>query len=114
MLLRWLIAFVFTELVEVPIYLRALDGAGARSRLRRVLFALGASALTHPWVWFAFPRLPFAGLVPMLVTAETFAVGVEAVYLRLLRVPRPLAWSLAANASSFGLGLVSHFVFGLP
>ncbi len=120
-LLPWLLAFAFTQLVEVPIYRRALDG--------RTLVAFGASTITHPVVWFVFPWL-FARFVPlgfapgehgqfwhywtMVAAAETFAVGVEALWLAAFGLPRALLWSLLANASSLGLGLLSRWLFGYP
>lgn len=114
-LLPWLLAFAFTQLVEVPIYRRALDG--------RFLVAFGASALTHPVVWFVFPWLfyrsaPLDGSPAlywtMVAAAETFAVGVEAVWLAAFGLRRALLWSLLANASSLGLGLLSRWLFGYP
>ncbi|MEZ4315722.1 MAG: hypothetical protein R3F14_47505, partial [Polyangiaceae bacterium] len=166
---RWfLIAFLVTQLIEVPIYERALrerhsapatrddssdlsptaaeaasptrarpsaevepsqeqgisheQGASERAReVRRwgwrVGVAFGASAITHPVVWFAMPTLAIALLrvaawtgpfefSPELSTtiygllAEGFAVTVEALYLRAFGVRRPLLWSVIANASS--------------
>jgi hypothetical protein len=114
--LRFLIAFAFTQVVEIPIYWRPLEDArgGPRSALRVAVLAFGASLITHPFVWFAFPRLPFSSPLEMILAAEAFAVAVEAAYLAILRARRPLAWSLAANASSAGLGALSHWFFGLP
>jgi hypothetical protein len=100
----WLLAFAFTQAIEIPLYRRA--GAS-------LPVAFGASALTHPLVWFAFPRLP----LPwgwMVFWAELFAVLAEALWLRAFRVPRPLPWSLAANLASLSLGLLSRRLFGLP
>jgi hypothetical protein len=71
------------------------------------------SALTHPLVWFAFPRLSLA-YVPMVVCAELFAVGAEAALLHALRVPRALAWSLLANAASLTTGLALRALVGWP
>lgn len=92
-----------------------------------LLLGFGASAITHPFVWFFFPYwgerlfLPFwdgdlAGLywsvtVPL---AEIFAFTTEGLYLRALRVRGWLAWALLANAISFGLGLFSRELFGWP
>lgn len=81
---------------------------------------LGASAITHPFVWFAFPYLR---LVPgvtypiMVIAAELFAFGVEAIYLRLvLRTPlvRAALASLVANGASLGLGLLLRSLTGYP
>src|SRR5262249_35014609 len=60
MLLEWIYAFLFTQAVEVPIYVFALRGGPEtppqRALAKRVLIAFGASALTHPIVWFVIPQ----------------------------------------------------------
>ena len=96
----WGVAFALTQAVEAPLYRWA---AGARWRV-----ALGASALTHPLVWFAFPALleEALGWVPMVLAAEAFAIGAEALWLRRFHVARPLPWSALANGASVGVGLV--------
>ena len=104
----WLRAFLFTQLVEIPIYMR-----GLRCGLPA---AFGASALTHPIVWLLFfsPRwaAPYA---VKLVAAELFAWLVEAAYFRLAwKKSRAWLWSLLANAASLSLGLVSRSLFGGP
>lgn len=110
-LLPWLLAFAFTQVVEVPIYLRALDG--------RFGVAFGASAITHPVVWFVFPwafarLLPSVGYWPMVAAAEAFAVAVEAGWLAAFGLRRAPLWSLGANGASLGLGLLSRALFGHP
>jgi len=115
-MIGWLVAFVFTQIVEVPIYLWALERAHGRQKRARDLFvAFAASTITHPVVWFVFPRLfPVNAYVTMLACAEAFAVVVEAVWLRAFGVRRALFWSLAANATSLGLGLISRALLGAP
>ena len=100
----WLLAFAFTQAIEIPIYLRA----GAP-----LWVAFGASALTHPVVWFAFPRLgaPWGWTV---LWAELFAWLAEALWLRCHGVRRALWWSLAANGASLSLGLLARRLFGVP
>lgn len=109
--MRWLEAFLFTQLVELPIWYLALRrgprraGSPRPSARAAILVGLGASALTHPIVWFAFPALtPRVGYWPMIAAAEAFAVGVEALYARAEGVRWSLGWSLAANGASFGGG----------
>ena len=104
---RWLLAFALTQLVEVPLYLRA--GASGRT-------AFLASTLTHPVVWFGFPLLRRLGLGywGMVGVAEVFAVAAEALWLRAHGVRRALAWSLAANVASFLTGLLLRSLFGVP
>jgi len=104
----WLAAFVFTEIVEVPIYWRGLRCSP--------FAALGASAITHPIVWFGFfAPCWHAAYVTRVVAAELFAWLAEAAYFRYLwRKERALLWALVANAASFGLGLLSRYLFGWP
>lgn len=106
MLRLWLARFLFTQLVEVPIYTGALRG--------RALVAFGASALTHPVVFFVFPLVWPGGGWPMLIAAESFAVLFEAAYLHRFGLRRALAWSLVANGASFTLTFVSARNFGWP
>jgi len=108
-MIRWLGAFAITQLVEVPIYARALKG--------HLGVAFAASALTHPVVWFAFPILGRSyGIVylHMVLLAELFAVTFEALWLHHHDVERPLLWSIGANASSVAIGLGIRHLFGWP
>jgi hypothetical protein len=103
----WALAFLFTQMVEVPIYTVGLRVG--------VLPAFGASAITHPVLWFViFPylHLPYVWLI---VVGESFAVLVEAAYFAYpFRRRRALLWSLLANAASFGTGMISRWLFGMP
>ena len=103
----WLWAFLFTQMVEVPIYSVSLRVG--------LLPAFGASAITHPLLWFAiFPNLelPYVWRIAM---GEAFAFLVEAAYFALLfRRRRAWLWSAVANAASFGTGMLSRWWFGMP
>ena len=103
MIKAWLIAFAITQAVEVPIY-----GLGATERKWGVAF--GASLITHPIVWFVFPRY-FPGSYPVMIAcAELFAVAIEATWLATFGVRRPIEWSFFANLASFSTGvLLQHF-----
>lgn len=92
----WFLAFALTQIIEIPIHARALRERGRG----RWPLAFAASALTHPFVYFGFPLLLTPGTWAYLVVAESFAVIVEAAWLRKLGVPEALTWSLVANASS--------------
>lgn len=112
--MSWFPAFLFTQAFEVPIYLVVMD----RQRLpfssgAQVAIAFGASALTHPIVWFVIPKLglSYTGYVAL---AEVFAVGAEALYFARFGVRRALLWSFVANATSASLGLLSRWAFGFP
>lgn len=112
---RWLVAFAATQLVEIPIYLfaqrrhpLAQRRATAPPRLAAQLWiAFAASAITHPIAWGLGAVLrPF--WVYALV-AETFAVVIEALWLRRHGVPQAAWWSLTANAAS-----VAAFIAARP
>lgn len=113
-MLGWFYAFAFTQVVEVPVYLRALD---ERDPLwLRVAKAFSLSLVTHPFVWFAFPALPFPNWTVQLVVSEAFAVLVEAGMLVAFGLDKrkALLFALFANALSLGLGLASRELFGVP
>jgi 4-amino-4-deoxy-L-arabinose transferase-like glycosyltransferase len=49
------------------------------------------------------------------VVGETFAFLAEAAYFALLfRRQRALLWSALANGASFGVGMLSRYLFGAP
>ena len=120
----WFFAFLFTQAVEVPIYVY-----GGRARWDE---GFCASALTHPIVWFVIPqlfdRVYLAVCAPhralwiteghrywlMVVIAETFAILAEGLYMRWLDKPNPYRWALIANLASVTLGLTSRSIFGVP
>ncbi|MCA9527458.1 MAG: hypothetical protein KC549_14305 [Myxococcales bacterium] len=109
MITAWLAAFLLTQAVEVPVYARALRG-----RRHRLLWAFGASALTHPLIFLALPRVWTGSYAGYVSIAEAVAVGGEAIYLAALRVPRSVAWSLAANAASVAAGLLTRALWSWP
>ena len=100
-------AFLLTESIEIPIY---LYGTRADGPLRwRIAAAFGASAVTHPAVWFVFPALSLPYWA-YFAAAETFAVAVEWLYLRAFGVNNALLLSLIANATSAGVGLALYAI----
>jgi hypothetical protein len=113
----WGEAFAFTEAVEVPIYLLAFVRDGReplRPPWQRVALAFAASLLTHPVVWFVFPRLHAIPYEARTALSELFAWAVEAAFLDRLGLRRAALWSLAANAASLGLGLLCRALLGFP
>ncbi len=106
---RWFFAFLFTQAVEVPLYLRVTASW-------RVAFL--ASLITHPIVWFVFPRLwpwtSMPGYWGMVLGAETFAVVAEAAWLHRNHVHRALFWAAVVNATSTCVGLGLRACFGAP
>ncbi len=105
MVIEWLHAFLLTEAIEVPIYSAALTG---RPAFQRLLLAFLASLLTHPFVWIVVAHAGVEDYWWALSWSETLAVLVEGAYLSGLRARFPFAWSLLANASSLGVGLVIY------
>ncbi|MCO4771500.1 MAG: hypothetical protein KDA24_15820 [Deltaproteobacteria bacterium] len=112
-MIRWLVAFAFTQVVEVPVWAAALTG---RPWAHRIGLGFLASALTHPFVWFLFPPLvkPHLGWWGYLAVAETFAVLAEAALMKKLGVSDALLWALLANGLSAGLGFTFRQLFGWP
>lgn len=107
----WALAFVLTQVVEMPIY-RAL----APVRWAR---AFSLSLVTHPVVWYVFPPLcEAAGLSwgQMIWLAEAFAYLVEAAMLRGygVRWPRAIAVSCLANTASVVAGELTRSWWGIP
>jgi hypothetical protein len=103
---RWLRAFALTQIIEVPIYRRAF-GCGFWE-------AFGASAITHPLVfWFNASHLWDVAWVWRATACELFAWWAEALYFALLHRRRSLRWALVANAASFSFGLGCWYFLGL-
>jgi hypothetical protein len=103
----WAIAFLFTQMVEVPIYVTGLRVG--------LLPAFGASAITHPVLWFViFPYLHLSYFW-LIVVSESFAFLVEAAYFAVLfHRRRALLFSAIANATSFSTGMLCRWLFGIP
>jgi hypothetical protein len=104
---EWTGAFLLTQMIEVPVYLLA---SRALPKPRRAFYAFGASAITHPIIWFCLPWSS-GPYVPLLIIAETFAVVVEALWSRWWNVRRAWSFSLLANASSACLGFAIRHGF---
>ncbi len=106
---KWLVAFVLTIGVELPVVwfvLRKHSGW-----LGIVLVCLVANLVTHPVVFFVMPHL-FGSFQSYLYTAEIGATLVEAVaYWLLLPEVGPLTGlsaSAFANAASLAVGLALY------
>lgn len=105
-LVRWASAFAFTQIAEVPIYRAGLSVSYAR--------AFGASAVTHPLVWwFVVESGVRWSWLARATCGELFAVVVEGLWFApVVGLRRGMLWSLLANAVSLALGLVSYRWFG--
>ena len=115
----WVLAFAFTQIVEVPIYRRALGVSFAQ--------AFAASAITHPIVWLVMmPRTIGFAIAPAFladaswqtraIVMELFAWLAEAAWFGLVLRVRPrwraVVWTFVANAVSLLLGFVAQHLFG--
>ncbi|MBP6631736.1 MAG: hypothetical protein KBG28_13910 [Kofleriaceae bacterium] len=106
----WLLAFVWTLAIELPVWVLVLAPPPARWWAAPAL-ALGLNALTHPLLWLAWPiRAPYWWSV---CTGEVAVVVVEAALAALgaraggWSVRRAVLAAVLANLAStlFGLGL---------
>jgi hypothetical protein len=105
----WLIAFLLTVAVETPIVVALTRGHSVTAG-RRALIALFAQLLTHPLVWFVFPRLVGLTGRSSLALSELWAwlgeAAFYAVVLPGLSPARALGVSALANAASLLVGMV--------
>jgi hypothetical protein len=115
-LLGWVRAFVFTQLVEVPLYVAALSFT--RLCVKKPLWqklgvAFLCSLVTHPVVWFVFPRImdAYEDYVLMVIEAETFAVVIEALILRRFGLRWALLVAFVTNMSSMSLGFLIRYLW---
>ena len=105
----WLSAFFVTQLVEMPIYRKALG-----HRTRAWLLSAVPSSLTHPIVFFVFPSIFPEAYWRGVLVAEAFAVLVEAGILSLMGVRNSVGWAILANVSSVCIGLTLRSTVGWP
>ena len=96
----WQWIFILALSLELPLVFFLARGR----RGRAVLASLAANAITHPALWFLWPRLmPYGASV---VFGELFAVGVEGAAIATLGGQRRFGFliALAANAYSYAIG----------
>ncbi len=105
LVLAWARAFVFTLVVEVPIYAGL---SWKRAPLwHLVLAAAACTAVTHPLLWFVWARL-VQDPTTAVVVGEILVAAVEGLLFFALVKRVTLPWALGtafvANAASYGLG----------
>lgn len=114
-MLAWLIAYLLTCAVEVPIVVAMVIAVGWRPRrgVGEVVALAWALQLTHPLLWLIRPPFPSA-----LLVAEAAIVVIEGAALFAWAVARggaprtvrtfslALLTALVANAASLALGLL--------
>jgi hypothetical protein len=108
---QWAVAFAWTCVLELPVYV-LIAGRLFRPRWTAVPVSLLANAVTHPALWFLFPR--FDPPVAWLLSGESLVVIVEALLIAASARSHPLGRalpvgalaSLLANSLSAGAGLL--------
>ncbi len=111
MSLTWPAAFAITTLVEIPLVVAGTRAVPARPT-SRVMTAFAAQLLTHPVVWFVFPRLAWLSVSVSLGLSELWAWLLEAGVYALFFFPRlsplgALGLSAFANGASVAFGLLA-------
>ena len=105
----WLLAFLITVAVEVPIVV-ALTRACQVSAARRTALAVFAQLVTHPLVWFVFPQIVGLTGRTSLLLSEGWAWLAETAFYAIalpgLSLSRAVAASAIANAASIAVGLL--------
>lgn len=105
----WLIAFLITLVVEVPIA-AVLLRRSQPSGWRLIVLLVFANLATHPAVWFIFPQLFYVSTPSFVIASEAWAVAAEAVFYMVAlsgtSLGRAIVTALVANGASFLLGVV--------
>jgi uncharacterized membrane protein YhhN len=106
----WAKSFAFTLAVEIPFFvlIARLGSYPPRAPIWRLALAGAAgTCLTHPLLWFAWPRLAL-GYDAYIVSGELLVAVVEVftfyAIARPIRLTRAIAASFIANGASYGLG----------
>ena len=105
----WLVAFLLTVAVEVPVAMLLLRGVEP-NLLRVAALVVFANLVTHPLVWYVWTQVFLVGTPQYVIAAETWAIVAETVFyavvIKGLRPSRAFAVALIANAVSFAVGRV--------
>jgi hypothetical protein len=110
-LLTWLKAYLFTLLVEVPIFVLIARRTVELPLWRLALAGAAGTLATHPALWFVWPHL-FSDYALYIVTGEILVACIES--LTFYALARPISFwtavaaSFVANAASYGVGALVH------
>ena len=103
-------AFLLTQVIEISVGCVVWRDPKVQM-LRKICIIFGASLITHPIVWFVFPKIQVAGgftYEEYLLMAETYAYGVEIFYYYVMKLKRPILLSVVANTCSFLTGVLIY------
>jgi hypothetical protein len=109
----WIKAFVFTLIVEIPIFVFvARLGSSSRKTApvwRSALAGAAGTCVTHPLLWFVWPLI-VRDYTAYIVSGELLVAAIESFTFYLLARPitftRAVAASFIANGVSYGLGFM--------
>jgi hypothetical protein len=103
--LSWFTAFLLTQLLELPVYVLGLR---RRGHVVAAFIGFGATALSHPILWFVLQPLlqPRWGYWGFVLGGELAVWFIEALFLRAVGVNwmRSMIVSFVANAFSLTMG----------
>jgi hypothetical protein len=103
----WILAFVLTVALEVPVVLFVLRRVEP-DLLRLAVLVAFANLATHPVVWYVISQLFLVGTPAFVIVAETWAIAAEALFflaaIRGLALRQAVIVALAANVVSFLAG----------
>jgi hypothetical protein len=111
----WLQAFAFTLAVEIPLFVAVARFRGGAETDRRAplwrlaLAGAAGTCLTHPLLWFVWPRVVHDYQLYIASGELLIAVIESATFYALARPISPgraIAASFIANSASFGLGIL--------
>jgi hypothetical protein len=113
----WIRAFFFTLAVEIPLFVLVAgfrNRSGRRAPLWRLVLAGAAgTAVTHPALWFVWPRV-VSDYTLYIATGELLVAVVETFTFfglaRPISLSRAAAASFIANGASYGLGMLLHLL----
>lgn len=110
--MTWPVAFLLTQLIEISVGLLIWKEISKRKVL---LYVFLASSMTHPIVWFVFPKFAeeYGWSYPLLLlVAESYAYLVEYGWYRYLGAKKPFFISCVLNSCSFLIGLLIYVYLG--
>ena len=110
--MSWLTAFLLTQLIEISAGIFLWKELPRR---KIVLYVFLASCMTHPIVWFVFPKFAeeYGWSYPLLLLfAEAYAYLIEYSWYRYLGAKNPFSLSCVLNSCSFLTGLLIYYSLG--
>lgn len=107
----WLQSFLFTLAVEVPLFM--LVAYKKVPAWKAALAGAAGTCFTHPCLWFIWPAL-FHSYKAYVISGEILVATIESFTFFAIARPIPLSRAIAAsfiaNACSFGLGALLHYL----